>query len=82
MGKERHALGLRDGLKRPRAVGWQRALEGGLYLAEGVGRGLRFGMGVRDEEDRERRKVRGDAAQNEGRQGSAEPPSVRYELRG
>ena len=32
MGKERHALGLRDGLKRPRAVGWQRALRGGLDL--------------------------------------------------
>lgn len=51
-------------------------------MAEGVGRGLRFGMGVRDEEGRERRKVRGDAAQNEGRQGSGEPPSIRYELRG
>ena len=32
MGKERHALGLRDGLKGPRAVGWQRALGGGLDL--------------------------------------------------
>lgn len=82
MGKERHALGLRDGLKGPRAVGWQRALGGGLDLAEGFGRGLRFGLGVRDEEGRERRKVRGDAAQNEGRQGSREPPRVRYELRG
>ena len=51
-------------------------------MAEGVGRGLRFGMGVRDEEGRERRKVRGDAAQNVGRQGSGEPPSIWYELRG
>ena len=51
-------------------------------MAEGVERGLRFGLGVRHEEDREQRKVRGDTAQNEGRQGSGEPPSVRYELRG
>lgn len=60
-------------------------------VAEGVGRGLRFGrgalgglrfgLGVRDEEGRERRKVRGDAAQNEGRQGSRNL-RVRYELRG
>lgn len=32
MGKEGYALGLREGLKRPRAVGWQRALGGGLDL--------------------------------------------------
>ena len=41
MGKEGHALGLREGLKRPRAG-----------VAEGVGRGLGFGLGVRDEDGR------------------------------
>lgn len=46
----------------------------GLRFGRGLWEGLRFGLGVRDEEGRKQRKVRGDAVQNEGRQGSGNLP--------